>query len=181
MKKGMPFSSILIRMKREAILIGLCVAAFVAVAGLGVQFINNPIEDFIKEGFKTGAVTRASDCNCLPGYIPSNKGGGGYDGKIVAAPNGLLLYIPNNTNVMYAISPWGNTCNLIPEFKTGMDYDEYIKIYSNLSRKYSTDFSPYQSYRLEQTLTCDVVKPALSGTNYFCQNLEDPLKTRKCY
>ena len=65
-------------MKREAILIGLCIAAFVAVAGLGVQFINNPVEDFIKEGFKTGAVTRASDCNCLPGYIPAKKNDNNY-------------------------------------------------------------------------------------------------------
>ena len=31
-----------------------------------------------KEGFKTGAVTRAADCNCLPGYIPFNTSQGGY-------------------------------------------------------------------------------------------------------
>jgi len=79
MKKGMPFSSILIRMKREAILIALCVAAFIAVAGLGVEFINKEqIADTghtghtrHTEGFK--ASTRASDCNCLPGYIPTKN------------------------------------------------------------------------------------------------------------
>jgi hypothetical protein len=29
-----------------------------------------------KEGFTSASPTRASDCNCLPGYIPSKKSSG---------------------------------------------------------------------------------------------------------
>ena len=57
-------------MKRQTILIALGIAFFIAVALQGVQFMNNP-ESHEIEGFKSSAVTRASDCNCLPGYIPS--------------------------------------------------------------------------------------------------------------
>jgi len=59
-------------MKRvTVILIAVCIAAFLGVASLGVQFMNtgNILES--KEGFKS--VTRASDCNCLPGYIPKSR------------------------------------------------------------------------------------------------------------
>ena len=59
-------------MKRVTILlIAVCVAFFIAVAAQGLQFINTPVieENHTFEGF----VTRATDCNCLPGYIPSKE------------------------------------------------------------------------------------------------------------
>jgi hypothetical protein len=174
-------------MKREAILIALCVAAFIAIANLGVQFINNPVEDFAKEGFKTGAVTRASDCNCLPGYIPSNKGGGGYDGNIITDPNGAVaLYIPNNTKDMYMIDT-NNTCNLLPgvnnfDMRTSTDDNNYAKYRSFISSIYEKSKSfNLSSYNYKGNLQCDLVKQGGSDTNYFCQNLETPSKTRKCY
>ena len=62
-------------MKREAILIAVCIAFFVAVALQGVQFMNAPENTKtyknLSEGFN--AVTRATDCNCLPGYIPGKE------------------------------------------------------------------------------------------------------------
>jgi hypothetical protein len=52
----------------KSVLIGICIAFFVAIALQGVKFMNT---SEIQEGFKTSPVTRATDCNCLPGYIPS--------------------------------------------------------------------------------------------------------------
>ena len=64
-------------MKREAILIAVCIAFFVAVALQGVQFINAPenITTYTHKNHLEGfnAVTRATDCNCLPGYIPGKE------------------------------------------------------------------------------------------------------------
>jgi hypothetical protein len=60
-------------MKRVTIiLIAVCIAFFVGLTLQGLQFMNAPIIEentSNMEGFK--AVTRATDCNCLPGYIPS--------------------------------------------------------------------------------------------------------------
>ena len=59
-------------MKRVTIiLIVICVALFIGAAFQGIQFINTPAieETHTFEGF----VARATDCNCLPGYIPSKE------------------------------------------------------------------------------------------------------------
>ena len=67
----MVFMIILNRMKRVTIiLIAVCIAFFIGLTLQAVQFINMPPEP-VEEGFISGVVTRASDCNCLPGYIPS--------------------------------------------------------------------------------------------------------------
>jgi hypothetical protein len=60
-------------MKRVTIiLIVVCVAFFIAVAAQGLQFINTAEID-TKPTQEEGFVARATDCNCLPGYIPSKE------------------------------------------------------------------------------------------------------------
>ena len=174
-------------MKRDTIiLIAFCLAGFVAVALQGIQFINKPLEHKEPlEGFT--AVTRASDCNCLPGYIPSNKSGGEYDGNILVGEQGPPVYNPNNTNDIYMIDP-ANMCNLLPgvkdfDMRTTNDMDNYYKFvaFRNniLAKSKPIDFN---LYRYRGTLTCDIIKQKTMATdNYFCQHLTDPSKTRKCY
>ena len=61
-------------MKRQTILIAVCIAFFIGLALQALQFINAPVIEEIhsNEGF----VARASDCNCLPGYIPGKENDG---------------------------------------------------------------------------------------------------------
>lgn len=170
-------------MKR--LIIFLFVAAFLAVGSVGIQFINKE-KIHVKDGF-VGAVTRASDCNCLPGYIPSNKSAGEYDGNILAGEHGPPVYNPSNTNDIYMIDP-ANMCNLLPgvkdfDMRTSTDMDNYYRFvaFRNniLAKSKPIDFN---LYRYRGTLTCDIIKQKITvADNYFCQHLTDPSKTRKCY
>lgn len=142
-------------MKRVTILlIALCIAFFVALALQGVQFINTPPE--IYEGFKTAAVTRASDCNCLPGYIPSNT-----TGMKVLGKEGDTVKIDKPALIRYGtddkwIEKEVTTLNFqISNAFFGADPAGGILKYAKIIKE-TTD-------------------------NYFCQSLADPTKIRKCY
>jgi hypothetical protein len=170
-------------MKRvTVILIALCIALFVGVASLGVRFINTPQEE---EGFtaQSVVVTRASDCNCLPGYIATNSPSSGYNGKIF---NVILNYDWNGGRSIYFFVPDGETnryeidseksCG-IPHIypKSEPNAGNYpVMSYSDFTAKYPGGGN---------WLSCDKVKKAEStdSSNYFCKNLVDPGKIRKCY
>ena len=142
-------------MKRLTILlIAICIAFFVALALQGVQFMNALPED--TEGFKSGAVTRASDCNCLPGYIPSNTTG------------------------MKVLGKEGDTVNLQKPalIRYGTD-DKWIeKEVTTLNFQISNAF--FQADPAGGILKyAKIIKE--TSDNYFCQSLADPTKIRKCY
>jgi len=64
-------------MKRVVILI--LTLTFLAVLYYAFTTTSNAygsVDVTKKEGFTSASPTRASDCNCLPGYIPSKKSSG---------------------------------------------------------------------------------------------------------
>ena len=157
-------------MKRLTILfITLCIAVFVWVGLSGINFIQNTtVKD---EGFNTstGPITRASDCNCLPGYIPSSDNGD-YNGKIFQiVTNGLqYLFNPEGTKKIYWINP-ENSCGITMS-----------GTYPSLSIEQF--FSNGSEYSYSGNLQCNFIKKKQSTQSiFFCQNLTSPEKRRNCY
>ena len=146
------------RMKRvTVILIALCIALFVGVASLGVRFINTPQE----EGFtaQSVVVTRASDCNCLPGYIPSNNKP---STKLIGREN-QTVQIYGITRVRYGIGDkWVN--------KT---VSETFQATNNF---FGIDPAPGIAKIVES-----IEAGEETGDSFFCQGITDPGKIRKCY
>lgn len=140
--------------------------------------LNKEVID-LHEGFSNPGVTRAADCNCLPGYIASNSGD--YDGKIYLAPSGVFCYVPNGTSDVYIIDWWmrGDNCNLMQAFD-GKTNDESASYYMNYVSKFPYLPNTFRESNVKGVLTCDIVKKT-DSKNYFCQNLGDPTKTRSCY
>ena len=54
---------------------GLLLVAFIAITYLAFQFIQESVQAKATEPFTSikHAITRASECRCVPGYIPSNR------------------------------------------------------------------------------------------------------------
>ena len=128
-----------------------------------------------KEGFtnltsETSAPTRASDCRCLPGYIPSNTPAQTkYGGRIIHR-NGPIFYIPNGSNKKH----WVSSCT---QCNVGINFCD-PNVYVNVTDK---EASVYEDGPM---LTCAVLKESLGkkeSPNYFCQSLSDPTQTKSCY
>ena len=157
-------------MKRLTIFfITLSIAVFVYVGLYGIHFIQTSKEE--EEGFKTGSgpVTRASDCNCLPGYIPSSESGD-YNGKIFQVlTNGIqYLFNPEGTKKIYWINP-ENSCGIT-----------LSGTYPSLSIEQF--FSNGSEYTYAGNLHCNLVKKKTPTVpHFFCQNLSSPEKRRNCY
>lgn len=133
-----------------------------------------------KEGFTSAAPTRASDCNCLPGYIPSKDSGGRNILKIWgfkdSRGNELYYYVPSGSNDLYFYSSMYNmnTCGLPTSGDFPMIAPSDIK-----GEPGSTLQSKYQ---FRGMLTCDVVKKNTNTQEtFFCQRLGDPSARRECY
>ena len=165
-------------MKRLTILfITLSIAAFVWIGLSGINFIQKTKEE---EGFATsaGPITRASDCNCLPGYIPSSETNG-YNGKIFwTTENGSNYYLfnPDGTKDVYWIQS-ENSCG-IPNINLPSKPNS-----GNYTYLSSDDvFGASRKYGYKGGLQCNMVKKneAASGI-FFCQNLSNPEKRRNCY
>ena len=155
-------------MKRVTILfITLSIAAFVWVCLSGINFIQTTKEE---EGFVgTGPITRASECNCLPGYIPSSETGD-YNGKIFQiVTNGIhYLFNPDGAKKVYWINP-NNSCGIT---LTGT--------YPSLSLEQL--FANGSDYGYAGNLQCNIVqKKQPTQAHFFCQNLSSPEKRRNCY
>jgi hypothetical protein len=74
---------------------GLLLVAFLAITYLAFQFIQESVQESVKEPFTTikEAITRASDCRCVPGYIPSNRA----EDKVTPSTGPRTVY--NNTAI----------------------------------------------------------------------------------
>ena len=163
-------------MKRLTILfITLCIGLFVWIALFGVDFIQaTPIsEPFVS----TTSVTRASDCNCLPGYIPSSETSA-YNGKIfwLRMPGeNIYLFNPDGTKDMYWVKS-ENPCG-IPNINTFTQPNtgNYPSIV------YSEIFGGASKYTYKGTLQCNMLQKKESSGIFFCQNLTNPEKRRNCY
>ena len=134
--------------------------------------------DDTKEGFRV-APTRAAECKCLPGYVPSkdtmNKAGNVYT---MADVEGTIYYffIPNGTSNMLYISP-ANSCGIKHIYKDRNISNQNLGNYPPINMNES-------NLRWTGNLTCDMLKTDKNTTNssrYRCQNLEDPSNTKECY
>ena len=162
---------------KRTIFIGICIAAFVWLSLLAIDFINknqteqsHSRDDYNIEGFTT-AVTRASDCNCLPGYIPS-KDSSEYNGKIYSflRPGGDLFYIPDNTKNIYRINTWDSPCE---SFDKMMNYP--------LIDRDTLERHRFSGFISKGDNTCNILTKKESTGVYFCQKLGNPEQKRDCY
>ncbi len=117
------------------------------------------------ESFVDTAPTRASSCNCLPGYIPSN-GSSGIGGNLYSGTGGVVYYVPTGTHMAYKVDKQ-NACGLPV---------------NGIHPDILTWWNPPTTSHTGEVLTCDKVQPAAASTStYVCQKLGDPTVTRKCY
>lgn len=163
---------------KRTIFIGICIAAFVWLSLLAIDFINknqrehsHSLDDYNIEGFTT-AVTRASDCNCLPGYIPS-KESSEYNGKFYTEeyPGGIrLYYVPENTKDLYIINIWNSQCE---------SFDKMM----NSPRIDTATFAKYRflGFISKDENNCNILTKKESTGVYFCQKLGNPEQKRDCY
>jgi len=160
-------------MKRVVILI--LTLTFLAVLYYAFTTTSNAygfVDVTKKEGFASAAPTRASECNCLPGYIPSKDAGGKYGGNILtwtgASGHKYYFYNPSGTNDFYEY-PSNNTCGLPTsgDFTSVTHSDLFVNGKYNYTAKKSA---------------CDVVNENKNKEGiFFCQRLGDPSSRRECY
>ena len=157
-------------MKRVVILILTLTFLAVLYYALTTTSYAFSFVDVKKEGFSSAAPTRASDCNCLPGYIPSKDAGGKYGGNILTwtadSGNKFYFYNPSGTNDAYEYRS-DNTCGL----PTSGDFTSvsHSDLFVNKKYNHRWDKSP-----------CDLIKKNKDET-FFCQRLGDPSARRECY
>jgi len=159
---------------KRTIFIGICIAAFVWLSLLAIDFINknqredsHSLDDYNIEGFTT-AVTRASDCNCLPGYIPS-KDSSEYNGKFYTFED-YLVYVPDNTKNTYFISIFDSHCESFDKMMNSPRIDR-----DTLERH------RYSGFISKDNNNCNILTKKESTGVYFCQKLGNPEQKRDCY
>ena len=120
--------------------------------------MNTPLVESheIEEGFKSGSVIRASDCNCLPGYIPSNM----TPTKIIGKEGDMVTL--NNP----ALIRYGTDDKWIEKKVTTLNFQISNKFFG------ADPAGGILKYAKIVQETSD---------NYFCQSITDPTKKRKCY
>jgi hypothetical protein len=163
--------------KGKQMIAGLLLFAFIGLISISILFsISSPkeeiIETIMKESFADPPPTRASECNCIPGYIPSNmtinKKGTIHQTKDNVSGNYIYYYMPIDSTNLYIIN-LNNTCGLKlkPSDRTinSNNYPQVVNYAGNMGQ-----------------LTCDLVKKEKNSTSaYFCQNLTDPNLRAQCY
>ena len=133
---------------------------FFIVCAIGLRFIRNKDKLFEMggsksvDGFST-APTRAADCNCLPGYIPSNSIKGRILGK-----QGEFITVGSPTLVRYGTESKWVEKTVDKNFQATNDF-------------FGSDPAPGLHKHVETV-------PSTS-TDYFCRSLSDPEKRRPCY
>ena len=163
---------------KRTIFIGICIAAFVWLSLLAIDFINknqrehsHSRDDYNIEGFTT-AVTRASDCNCLPGYIPS-KESSEYNGKFytLKLPDGKkLFFVPDNTKDLYIVDMWNYQCESFEKMMNSPEIDR-----AGIEKhRFKGDISKFHN-------SCNIITKKEQTGVYFCQKLGNPEQKRECY
>jgi hypothetical protein len=163
--------------KGKQMMAGLLLFAFIGLVSLSIVFsISSPKEEIIETVFRESFIdpppTRASDCNCIPGYIPSNvninRKGKIYQTKDSTSGTFIYYYMPTDTKDLYVIN-LNNTCGLAlkptDRVTNSNNYPEVANYSGNMGQ-----------------LTCDLVKnEKTSLSTYFCQSLTNPEVHRQCY
>ncbi len=129
------------------------------------------IKQVMLEQFVSNQPTRASDCRCLPGYVPSNKilpyefvvvpelGGAGY--VLQGNTKKQFYWRMHNTNF-----DWNNTKFRVTNAAEVGKYkgDGYI-----------------QKEKLQEALQYQKNKGLPDTPTYFCQSLSNPSDIKQCY
>lgn len=148
-------------------LTGALLVVFILLTLSAWRFMTSEesLESF--EGFTAGP-TRAADCQCLPGYIPSNVTNSKYGGKFIWYSGGVY-FVRDTTK----IRNWVPRCSMC-----GINICDW-----NVMNKVTA--VEFNSLTPGQTFSCDILKQAQANnkntTHYFCQSLNNPTETRKCY
>lgn len=154
---------------------GLVLFALLLVIGIAVQGIQE--SNIKKEPFAgSSAPTRATDCKCLPGYIPSNKddSNGGTVSIVFVGGRNIWVFTPKQSNDIYVIDN-DNSCGLVS--------GEIDKASPSIPRM-NLDDAMKKMYK--GVLSCDTLKTLREASPittdvFFCKNLAIPGKHRPCY
>jgi hypothetical protein len=146
-------------------LTGILLVSFILLALSAWNFISSK-SDSLEQFIDDGAPTRAADCQCLPGYIPSTKTGSKYGGRFIWN-NGGVHYVKDGTSVRN----WVSNCTMC-----GINICDW-----NVMNKVTAE--EYRQLTPGPNFNCEILKAAqtTSSSFYFCQSLTNPNETRKCY
>ena len=145
------------RMKRDkSIFIAICITIFICISVIAYNFIQNGSKkmDEVEEAFEVLA-TRAADCKCLPGYIPSNR-----IKARVLGNQGEFITISSPTLVRYGTDNKWIEKTVDANFRATNQF-------------FGSDPAPGLHKRVETV--------ANTNETYFCLSLSDPGKRRSCY
>jgi len=162
----------------------ILIIAFIILVIIAWNFIDFP-DSFTgkSEGFvnkKGGGPTRAADCKCLPGYIPSkhivkNKYGGTFKtGAGVGLGDGNIYFYPDGSKTAY----WIDNCTVCNDIIPNV-----CDIHTRISKEEFTA-GGYTTAGEGKPFDCNILKKAMEkeiSPYYFCQNFTDPKIQRKCY
>jgi hypothetical protein len=137
-----------------------------------VAFITegNEVKQFIVEQFQSGP-TRASDCRCLPGYIPS-KQIAFYEFVVVPELGGMGYVFQGNTKKQFY---WG-----MHSTSFGPQNTKYRVTNAAESGKYKGD-GYISREKLQEALQYQKQGTLPNTPTYFCQSLSNPSDTKQCY
>ena len=146
---------------------GIFLIVFIGLIYLSLDFMkimkNTDLSGY--EGFSQGPA-RASDCQCLPGYIPSKKRSK-FGGRFVAVDNGWgINFLPDGTKNAH----WVRTCGMC-----NMNLCDR-KIANPMT---ALEFT--QKYVLQRNNIFECSMLTSTDDSYFCQNMSNKRDTRKCY
>jgi hypothetical protein len=114
------------------------------------------------------APTRASDCRCLPGYIPSNSVSSSYGGEFQHF-NGTIAFVPFRSNQKH----WVPQCSMC-----GINVCT-PSVFKNVNS------ATWNKTSFGAQYTCSILKQAQEKANtqstFFCQSSSDTSKTMSCY
>jgi len=169
--------------KGKQLIAGLLLFAFISLISLAAMFFMAEPKEY-SEPFITKKVTRVSDCNCLPGYIPSNMKSKYDDGKIYQYP--IINDDETITNEFYFVMKdsirridLNNPCGF-PLTKS----DETIKKFKYKDLRKYNNFNKYVNSIQGGSvgvIDCSYFNKTEKLDSYFCQNLSNPTDKSTCY
>ena len=158
-------TSALIRLAQITALVAFLVVLFTK----SYEFLQPQIVGV--EGFSPTAApaapTRAADCRCLPGYVPSNSKKAG---EITLDPRGWGFLLEGDKKYVY----WWNMY--------GLDFTWTNTKWRRVSNEELANYKDGGNATKEQIQNARKYQGAMiESPNYFCQSLAEPSKTRQCY
>ena len=168
----------------KPIVAGLLLFFFIGLVAVAVQFMQNPPQAAPpkSEGFASAAPTRATDCSCLPGYVPSNKKANQFVWITFGESNygqfifidGNILYVLIGTSGEYG--KWNGDTNYFVNTHPNIPKHP-VELYRNAivegSIVYGGGLYPHDEKITKKTYTKD--------KNFFCQSLSNPADIKQCY